>query len=166
MNTKLYCGIDLHSSNCCLGIRDQTGKRLFYRRVKNDLKLILKHLEPFRMSMESMTVESTYNWYWLVDGLIANGYNVKLANPGAIQQYSGLKNTDDKSDSFWLAELLRLDILLVIAGVPMLLDFLMGKRRGTITVKMVINIYHGPWWKLLIMQYVIILRYRNFINGN
>ena len=111
MNTKLYCGIDLHSSNCCLGIIDQSGKRIFYRRVKNDLELILKYLEPFRASLESMTVESTYNWYWLVDGLIDSGYNVKLANPGAIQQYSGLKHADDKSDSFWLAELLRLDIL-------------------------------------------------------
>lgn len=31
MNTKLYCGIDLHSSNCCLGIIDKTGKRIFWR---------------------------------------------------------------------------------------------------------------------------------------
>jgi transposase len=111
MQTKLYCGIDLHSSNCYLGIIDQTGKRIFHRRVKNDLELILKYLAPFREAMESMTVESTYNWYWLVDGLIDSGYSVKLANPGAIQQYSGLKHGDDKTDSFWLAELLRLDIL-------------------------------------------------------
>jgi len=56
-------------------------------------------------------VESTYNWYWLVDGLQENGYDVHLANPCAIQQYSGLKYTDDRWDSFWLAHLLRLGIL-------------------------------------------------------
>jgi transposase len=56
-------------------------------------------------------VESTYNWYWLVDGLQSAGHKLHLANPSAIQQYEGLKHTDDKWDSFWLAHMLRLGIL-------------------------------------------------------
>jgi len=56
-------------------------------------------------------VESTYNWYWMVDTLMEKGYAVHLANPSAIQQYGGLKHIDDEYDSFWLAELLRLGIL-------------------------------------------------------
>jgi transposase len=56
-------------------------------------------------------VESTFNWYWLVDTLMEDGYAVHLANPGAIKQYSGLKYVDDKHDAFWLAELLSLGIL-------------------------------------------------------
>ena len=56
-------------------------------------------------------VESTYNWYWLVDGLQEVKYKVHLANPAAMQQYSGMKYTDDKWDSYWLAHLLRLGIL-------------------------------------------------------
>ena len=43
--------------------------------------------------------------------LMEEGYKVHLANPAAIQQYSGLKHTDDKHDAFWLAEMLRLGIL-------------------------------------------------------
>jgi transposase len=39
------------------------------------------------------------------------GYRVHLANPAAIQQYSGLKYTDDHSDARWLAHLLRLGVL-------------------------------------------------------
>jgi transposase len=39
------------------------------------------------------------------------GYKVHLANPSAIQQYSGLKHSDDQHDAFWLAEMLRLGIL-------------------------------------------------------
>jgi transposase len=58
-----------------------------------------------------IVVESTYNWYWLVDGLREEGYRVYLANPSAIQQYAGLKHVDDKHDAFWLAEMLRLGIL-------------------------------------------------------
>jgi len=42
-------------------------------------------------------VESTYNWYWLVDGLMDQGHRVHLANTAAIQQYEGLKYTDDHS---------------------------------------------------------------------
>jgi transposase len=38
-----------------------------------------------------LVVESTYNWYWLVDLLMEAGYKVLLANPSAIQKYSGLK---------------------------------------------------------------------------
>jgi len=39
------------------------------------------------------------------------GYPVQLANPGAMQQYSGIKHADDKNDAFFLAELQRLNIL-------------------------------------------------------
>lgn len=39
------------------------------------------------------------------------GYKVHLSNPSANLQYSGLKYSDDKSDAFWLAHLLRLGIL-------------------------------------------------------
>jgi transposase len=58
-----------------------------------------------------VVVESTFNWYWLVDGLMEAGYPVHLANTAAIQQYSGLKYTDDRSDARWLAHLLRLKLL-------------------------------------------------------
>jgi transposase len=56
-------------------------------------------------------VESTYNWYWLVDGLQEQGYPMHLANPSAIKQYEGMKHTDDKWDAFWLAHMFRLGIL-------------------------------------------------------
>jgi transposase len=39
------------------------------------------------------------------------GHKIHLANTAAIQQYEGLKYTDDPSDARWLAHLLRLGIL-------------------------------------------------------
>jgi len=68
-------------------------------------------LAPYREQIESLVVESTYNWYWLVDGLTGASYSVKLANPNAMQQYQGLKYSDDRSDARWLAEMLRLGIV-------------------------------------------------------
>ena len=70
-----------------------------------------KALTPFKERLDTIAVESTYNWYWLVDGLQDAGYPVVLANPAGMEQYSGLKHTDDKSDAFLLAEMLRLKIL-------------------------------------------------------
>jgi transposase len=79
--------------------------------LPNCIKTIGRALIPFRKKITGIAVESTYNWYWLVDGLQEKGYKMHLANPSAIQQYEGLKHTDDKWDSFWLAHMLKLGIL-------------------------------------------------------
>jgi len=108
---KAYAGIDLHSSNNYTGVIDDHDQRLYRKRLPNRLDAVLSALDPFKESLEGVVVESTFNWYWLVDGLQEHGYKVHLANPSAIKQYEGLKHTDDKWDSFWLAHLLRLNIL-------------------------------------------------------
>jgi transposase len=106
-----YAGIDLHSSNNFIGVITSKDKRVYGRRHENNLTHIVKALAPFKKTLKGVVVESTFNWYWLVDGLKENGFNVCLANPAAIQTYSGLKYTDDQWDSFWLAHLLRLKLL-------------------------------------------------------
>jgi transposase len=107
----LMAGIDLHSNNIMVGIVDKEGRRVAQQKLPCELKPILAFLKPYKKRMDSMAVESTYNWYWLVDGLQEAGYPVVLANPAKITQYNGLKHGDDKSDSLFLAELLRLKIL-------------------------------------------------------
>lgn len=107
----LYAGIDLHSSNNYLGIIDDQDNRVYGKRLSNCLSTVLSALNPFRKRLTSIVIESTYNWYWLVDGLQDHGYKVNLANPSAIKQYEGLKYTDDKWDSYWLAHMKRLNIL-------------------------------------------------------
>lgn len=108
---KVYVGIDLHSSSSFLGVLDEEGKRVFRAKVPNDPGRILQALASFGDGIAGVAVESTYNWYWLVDALGDNGHDVHLANPAAIQKYQGLKNSDDSTDAFWLAEMLRLGIL-------------------------------------------------------
>ena len=108
---KGYAGIDLHSSNNYIGVINDEDQRLFKKRLPNNLDTVLSALEPFKEDLDSVVVESTYNWYWLVDGLQEHGYKVHLANPSKIKQYEGLKHTDDKWDSFWLAHMKRLNIL-------------------------------------------------------
>jgi transposase len=107
----LYAGIDLHSNNNYLGIKNHDGKKIFHKKLKNKPEVILSTLKPYKKEIDQIAIESTFNWYWLVDMLIEEKYVVKLANPSAIQQYEGLKHADDKHDAFWLAEMLRLGIL-------------------------------------------------------
>jgi len=108
---KLYGGIDLHSNNSVIAVLDEEDKVVYRRRLGNELELVLAELAPYREAIEGRVVESTYNWYWLVDGLMAAGYRVHLANTAAIVQYEGLKYADDDSDARWLAKLLRLGLL-------------------------------------------------------
>jgi len=108
---KAYAGIDLHSSNSFVGVINSQNERLYGAKLPNDLNGVLTALDPFKNDLEKVVVESTYNWYWLVDGLTEAGYKVSLANPSAMKQYEGMKYTDDQSDSFWLAHQELLGIL-------------------------------------------------------
>jgi hypothetical protein len=64
---KLYSAIDLHSNNHYLTIIDGKDKRLVEKRLPNDLSVTLKTLKPYKGQIAGIAVESTFNWYWLVD---------------------------------------------------------------------------------------------------
>src|ERR1041385_4626627 len=108
---KVMAGIDLHSNNAVIGIMDTDGKRLASGKLPCELKEIAKFLAPFKKRLQQVAVESTYNWYCVVDGLQAENSPVVLANPAGMVQYNGIKHADDTNDAFFLAELLRLKIL-------------------------------------------------------
>jgi len=108
---SLYAAIDLHSSNSVLAVMDGQGKPLLQCRRPNDLPRLLADLAPFRDELVGVAVESTYNWYWLVDGLMDHGYAVRLVHTTAVPQYDGLKHGDDHSDALHLAQLMRLGLL-------------------------------------------------------
>jgi transposase len=108
----LYCGIDLHSNNHVVVVIDEQDRRLEEKRLPNDLAATVRLLAPYAEELHGIAVESTFNWYWLVDGLMTHGYAVSLVNtPAAQKRYGDLKYSDDRHDAFWLAHLLRLGIL-------------------------------------------------------
>src|SRR5881392_2400194 len=111
MEIPLYGGIDLHANNSVVVLLNEQDQVIYQKRLPNHLPTILEPLSLHHGEIEGIVVESTYNWYWLVDGLMEAGYRVHLANTAAIQQYEGLKYTDDHSDARWLAHLLRLGLL-------------------------------------------------------
>jgi transposase len=107
----MYCGIDLHSNNNVVAVIDDVDRVVAQKRLPNDLAAITKFLARWKNELGGIVVESTYNWYWLVDGLQDAGFQVHLANTAAIKQYDGLKHSSDETDAQHLAHLLRLGIL-------------------------------------------------------
>ena len=97
----VYIGIDLHSNNCFVTVIEESGKVVYEKRLSNDLQVIVSELEPYRDHCEGVVVESTYNWYWLVDGLMEAGYGLHLANTAAIQQYYGIRRSKASKRRCW-----------------------------------------------------------------
>ena len=105
-----YCGIDLHASNSYVAIVDQEGRDIVCRRVQNRLDVIQATLQGYRDELVGVGVESTFNWYWLVDGLMDAGYPIHLLNTTQAETFRNLKYRDDRHDARWIATLLRFGV--------------------------------------------------------
>ena len=106
-----YCGIDLHSNNSVVSVLDEQDHVVAEKRLPNDLEKIIGLIKPWQSELAGVVVESTFNWYWLVDGLKDAGFTVHLAHTTAIKKYDDLKHSGDEADARYLAHLLRLGIL-------------------------------------------------------
>jgi len=73
---QLHAAIDPHASNHFIGVVDEKGKRAFKRKLPNHPGEILLTLGRFHEEMVDVVVETTFNWYWLVDLLGDAGYQV------------------------------------------------------------------------------------------
>jgi len=67
---SLYGGIDLHSTNSVVVLLNDRDEVIYQKRLPNDLPTILGLLAPHHAEIQGLVVESTYNWDWLVDGLM------------------------------------------------------------------------------------------------
>jgi transposase len=99
----LYGGMDLHGDNVFISLLDTARRTVYERRLPNDMAKIAEALEPYRKRIQALAVESTYNWYWLVDGLSKLNFPAKLANPSKMQENIGLKHANDKTDARFIA---------------------------------------------------------------
>ncbi len=96
---EVYAGLDLHATNTYGAMIDVENKVLYKERHRNEVPAIVSVLDPFKKDIQGVVVESTFNWYRLVDALMDQGYRGHLANVSAIKQYEGLKQIDDRRSS-------------------------------------------------------------------
>ena len=74
MNTTTYsAGIDLHKGPLQLHVRDTAGTTVCQQTIRHvKRRSLLEALEPFGKAV-TVSVESTYNWYWVMDLLRMQG---------------------------------------------------------------------------------------------
>jgi len=107
---EYYAGIDLGARSSWLCVVDAKGEKQLNRKVPNDPARILDWLDPFRPSLQ-VVIESTFNWYWIVDLLEDHQIEVKLAHPLYLKAIAYAKVKTDQVDAHTLAQLLRLDYI-------------------------------------------------------
>jgi transposase len=103
---KFYCGMDLSARDCQVCVIDDNLSLLVQQKVRNELPSIITLIEPFKETLQ-IVVESTFNWYWLVDGLQEAGYEVCLAHTLGLYMITGAKVKTDRRDALALAKLLK-----------------------------------------------------------
>jgi transposase len=104
---RFYCGLDLSARTCQVCVVDEDLKVVVQEKVANELANITSLLEPYKEQGLEVVVESTFNWYWLVDGLQEAGYEVCLAHTLGLYMITGAKVKTDRRDALALAKLLR-----------------------------------------------------------
>src|SRR6266481_2164206 len=78
----MYSGIDLHSNNSVVAIIDDADRVVAQKRLPNDIAKIAGFLARWQDELAGVVVESTYNWYWLVDGLQDAGLHASRQHGG------------------------------------------------------------------------------------
>jgi transposase len=104
-------GIDVHANTSVMALLDAHDQVVDEKRLPHDRNTLLAYLAPYHAARTGLVVESTYNWYGLVDGLRDAGYRVHLAPTAAMKPDEGLQLSHDQLEARWLAHLLRLGIL-------------------------------------------------------
>lgn len=101
-----YSGIDLSARDSHLCVVDENLSIHLQQKTSNELPRISYLLEPFKPHLKTV-VESTFNCYWLVDGLSDLGFDVCLAHTLGLSLITAAKVKTDRRDAFTLAKLLR-----------------------------------------------------------
>jgi transposase len=105
-----YCGIDLSARDSHLCVVDECSSIHLQQKSPNEPPRIAHLLDPFNPDLQ-IVVESTLNWYWLVDGLQDRGFDVALAHTLGLAMITQAKVKTDRRDAFTLAKLLRAGVV-------------------------------------------------------
>lgn len=106
VTTKYVCGIDLHAREMSVCVKNIDGNVLMKRNVPCNIKVFMNFIEPFKKSL-TVGVESTYNWYWLLDELKKLKITCALGHALYIKRMKGGKHKNDPVDASDIADMLR-----------------------------------------------------------
>jgi transposase len=109
LTTQNVAGIDLHKNSLRICIMDTSGSILYQSTIKqHKLKCLKQCLAPYGTDV-TIGVESTFNWYWLIDWCRKHKIPCVLGHAFYLKHKMTGKHKSDKIDAHALAERLRLN---------------------------------------------------------
>ena len=105
IESKYYCGIDLHSRSQYICIIDEKGKKPYHKNLQNSPELLGAILQPYGAEI-AVGVESTYNWYWVADTCEELQVPFYLGHALYMRAIHADKFKDDERDSQKIADLM------------------------------------------------------------
>ncbi|MDZ7764414.1 MAG: transposase [Melioribacteraceae bacterium] len=106
INSKYYCGVDLHDKNMYICLMQKDGEILLHKKLRNNFELFQAKTKKYTDDM-SVGVESTHNYYWFYDACKQAGIPFYLGHAYYLRAIRGKKKKDDKLDSRTLSDLMR-----------------------------------------------------------
>jgi len=103
---KYYIGCDAHKKYSVFVMRDERNKVSQPVRVEHEKEIYRRYLETLPAG-SPIAVETTGNWYWIVDAMEQAGHHPALAHAAKSKLMMGHTNKTDKLDAGGLAALLR-----------------------------------------------------------
>jgi len=110
---KHYIGCDAHKKYSVFAAVDEGGHVTFAKKVEHDRKIFRSFLETLPPA-SPIAIESTGNWYWLVDEMEKAGHKPSLVHAAKAKLMMGQINKTDKLDAQGLATLARNGTLPVV----------------------------------------------------
>jgi transposase len=106
IEAKFYCGVDMHAKTSYICILNQAGTIQLRRNIPNNFQMFKYFVKPYLPDL-AIGVESTYNYYWLLDGCSDSGLRFYLGHALYMKAISGNKKKNDPLDALTIANLMR-----------------------------------------------------------
>lgn len=106
INAEFYCGVDLHSRTIYVCVMNREGEIMLKRNIQNNFTIFKQFITPFLPNL-AVGCESTYNYYWLLDGCREAGIPFYLGHALYMKAISGNKKKTDPLDATTIANLMR-----------------------------------------------------------
>src|SRR3989442_3299973 len=109
----LYAAIDIHKHAFQAAVLDPETGEVVEERFSADRESLARWAEPWRGRVAAVAIEATTGWRWVWRELVADGFELRLAEPVPTRALLGRRRSakTDRLDARWLARLLAKEML-------------------------------------------------------
>src|SRR3989454_12221696 len=109
----LYAAIDIHQEAFQAAVLDSDSGEVVEERFAADRESLARWAEPWRGRVAAVAIEATTGWRWVWRELVADGFEVRLAEPVQTRALLGRRRSakTDRLDARWLARLMAKEML-------------------------------------------------------